>query len=184
MKWLRAAAALLPLLLAGWALDRTCLHAWHCNATVTQAERNTSAMFGFADALAVKASTRTTLVPLEACLHACDAAHRVQALMVLAASYRILNERPQAANAYRQALELDCRPEIYLNLAEVEYELGQREAATRHFAMVLAMAPFMIDYEPGAKEITTAEHIPTDLLYPALAMVPAARRELIAGRRL
>ena len=104
--------------------------------------------------------------------------------MVLAACYRILNDGQRAAEAYREALKLDCRPEIYLNLAQVEYELGDRAAATRHFAMVMAVAAFLIDYEPGAKGITTTEHIPTDILQATLKMVPAARRALIDGQRL
>jgi len=184
MKWLRFAGAAVVVAIAAWTLDVVCVREWRCSATVSQIERATSAMFAFSDALAVKASTRANLERLEPCLHACDASRRVEALMVLAAGYRILNDRPHAARAYREALNLDCRPEIYLNLAEVEYELGQRPMATRHFAMVMAMAPFLIDYEPGAKGIMTAEHIPTDILPTVLATVPAARRALIDGERL
>jgi tetratricopeptide (TPR) repeat protein len=184
MKWLRIAAAIAVVAIAGWALNRFCLEAWRCNNTVSQAERATVASFDLAaGSLTVKARTRTYAERLLPCLEHCPAAQRVEALVVLAADYRMLNDLPRAVAAYRESLKIDFRPEIYFNLAEVEYELGERDAATRHFAVVMAVAPFMIDYSPGAQAFMTANNIPTDVLPAVLAAVPAMRQALMNGER-
>jgi tetratricopeptide (TPR) repeat protein len=183
MRWLRWAAVSLVAAGALWSLDRFCVRAWKCNAIVTQVERTTEAMYAHADSFVVKARARANIDLLQPCLEGCGAARRTQALVAMAANYRILNDREHALAAYRESLKIDWRPEIYLNLAEVEYESGRREAAIRHYAMVMAVAPFMIDYVPGAPVFETANHIPTDILPAVLAMVPEARQALMRGER-
>jgi hypothetical protein len=184
MKGLRVAAVAAVLALAVWALDRFCLESWRCNAAISQAERATMATFDLSATLSVKTRTRTYVDRVLPCVEHCPASQRVEGLVVLAADYRMIGDLRHAAEAYLESLKIDCRPEIYFNLAEVEYELGQRDAATRHFAIVMAIAPFMIDYSPGAGTFETANHIPTDILPNVLASLPAVREAVMRGERM
>lgn len=51
------------------------------------------------------------------------------ASMLLAANLRLLGRKQEAATVYAKALLYERRPEIYLGLGILQFELGQRDAA-------------------------------------------------------
>lgn len=69
------------------------------------------------------------------------APHDVE-LLVLIGLYRdLLGQHAQAASYYKAALRLDQRPEIYLNLAAAEMDLGMREESIKHYALAYEFEP-------------------------------------------
>jgi tetratricopeptide (TPR) repeat protein len=57
-------------------------------------------------------------------------------------SQYLVTGRPEAAvRAYQEALDVEPRPEVYLNLARARLALGEREAAGEAFAAAQTLAP-------------------------------------------
>lgn len=73
--------------------------------------------------------------------------------VALAGQYMLL-ERPEAAvKAYREALELEPRPEIYLNLGHALVEAGSREQAREAVATAVRLTPRLRrEVPPGLRE--------------------------------
>jgi tetratricopeptide (TPR) repeat protein len=61
----------------------------------------------------------------------------------------LLGRRDEAISSYRQALELEPRPEIHLNLGRALAAAGRRDEAERHFALVRALDPRLARSIPG-----------------------------------
>lgn len=57
--------------------------------------------------------------------------------------FLLLDRSEEAVEAYRQALALETRPEIHLNLGRAYERLGDDEAAREHFTSALALAPHL-----------------------------------------
>lgn len=55
--------------------------------------------------------------------------------------YLLLNNGTSAARSYREALELEPRPEVYLNLGRALAAAGEREEARRNFRLALRLDP-------------------------------------------
>lgn len=69
--------------------------------------------------------------------------HDVRLAMIEGANERIRGQASAAVGAYERALRYDRRPEIYLNLALAEQQLGHRENAARSLANAIRFAPEM-----------------------------------------
>jgi tetratricopeptide (TPR) repeat protein len=74
-------------------------------------------------------------------------------------SQHLLLRQPEAAvRAYSEALRLEARPEIRLNLGRAQLMLGEREEAERNFALAVMLEPDLgrevptpaAEPEPGA----------------------------------
>lgn len=63
--------------------------------------------------------------------------------------YLLLRNGSSAAAAYREALELEPRPEIYLNLGRAALASNDREQARRHFRTALRLDPRLLPYVPA-----------------------------------
>jgi tetratricopeptide (TPR) repeat protein len=57
--------------------------------------------------------------------------------------YLLLGRAEEAVAAYREALAIEPRPEIYLNLGRAQLGAGDREAARESFRRALALDPFL-----------------------------------------
>lgn len=68
----------------------------------------------------------------------------VQLLTALGAQYRLLGRSEQAIATYRRALELEPRPEIYLNLAQELARTGERQAAAENLETARRLAPALV----------------------------------------
>ncbi len=63
--------------------------------------------------------------------------------------YLVLRNGSSAAAAYREALELEPRPEIYLNLGRAALVSNDREQARRHFRTALRLDPRLLPLVPA-----------------------------------
>jgi tetratricopeptide (TPR) repeat protein len=62
----------------------------------------------------------------------------------------LLGNPHEAAAAYREALELEPRPEVHLNLARALLAAGELEGARRHFALAVRLDPALAPEVPAA----------------------------------
>ena len=62
----------------------------------------------------------------------------------------LLGNPHEAAAAYREALALEPRPEVHLNLARALLASGDVEAARRHFALAVRLDPALASQVPAA----------------------------------
>ena len=62
--------------------------------------------------------------------------------------YLLLGRAQEAVAAYREALAIEPRPEIYLNLGRAQLGAGDREAARESFRRALALDPFLREDVP------------------------------------
>lgn len=83
-------------------------------------------------------------------LRAARAANPAEVALPLAeGSLHLLARHPEAAaGAYEDALALEPRPEIWLNLGRVQLAGGDREAARESFRRALVLAPHLSDEVP------------------------------------
>ena len=62
--------------------------------------------------------------------------------------YLLLGNGDQAASAYREALELEPRPEIHLNLGRALLMAGDQEGAQREFRLAVRLDPHLAPMVP------------------------------------
>lgn len=126
MKARRLAATLLILAGAAVAIGRVVVPRHRCNVLAKRIERQTKLALDMVSPLRAASLTRRNLDELEQCR--ASVPWDVQFPMLMAGNHWIRGDREAARNAYREALEIDRRPEIYLNLGLVELELGDPNA--------------------------------------------------------
>lgn len=63
--------------------------------------------------------------------------------------YLLLGNGSLAAHAYREALELQPRPEVYLNLGRALLEAGEPEEAGRQFEIAVRLDPYLASLVPA-----------------------------------
>ncbi len=66
------------------------------------------------------------------------------------AQHLVLGSAEAAEEAYTDALRLEPRPEIYLNLGRAQLLAGTREAARQSFATAVTLDPNLAPYVPAA----------------------------------
>lgn len=64
--------------------------------------------------------------------------------MITAANYRVLGRYDESIRLYREALQLDRRPELYANLASAEASAGDREAARKDLLQAGLFSPLAL----------------------------------------
>lgn len=96
-------------------------------------------------ALTVPAA-RQNIARLTPCL-AC--APDVNRAMVLAANLRFAGRQEEAIAAYRDALRYDQRPELYLNLAQTQFDMGDETEGLKTLTKACLAAPNLVDYVPS-----------------------------------
>jgi tetratricopeptide (TPR) repeat protein len=73
--------------------------------------------------------------------------------LAIGSHYLMLGNVTEAAEWYRRALELEPRPEIYLNLGRAAWAAGDRDAAIEHFrSAVLIEAGLRRSVPPALRE--------------------------------
>lgn len=85
---------------------------------------------------------RRNLAALEQCMG--PACRDVTSDMLAAANYSVLGRSDEAIRLYRDALRLDERPEIYMNLAAAEVAAGDRKTARSDLLRAVLFTPWAI----------------------------------------
>lgn len=81
--------------------------------------------------------------------------------MSVGSQYLVTGRAEAAVRAYREALELEPRPEVYLNLARAHLALGDEQAAREAFAAAQTLAPNVRREVPREFRIRSSD--PVDL---------------------
>jgi len=127
VKAARFAVALLTVAAGAAAFYYFCLLPYRCNRIYSVQIAATEAAYQSAPSVGGRIAARRNIDVLWQCRGA--TCRNVGIDMLLAANYRILGQDDEAIRCYRDALRLDQRPEIYLNLAFAELASGDRNAA-------------------------------------------------------
>jgi hypothetical protein len=123
---LRIAATLLIAAAAGAAIHRVVVVRHRCNRELKGVERRMEIANHLTDSFRVASITRSNIDLLEPCAAAIP--HQIDFPMLIGSNYWLRGDHPAARSAYRHALEVDRRPEIYLDLGLVELEMGDPRA--------------------------------------------------------
>jgi tetratricopeptide (TPR) repeat protein len=122
---------------AGAAAYCFCIERWRCNnlekviegESLLAADRARQPRFAWRAA----GQARQSLARAERCLSWCT--RNPNLLMMAGLNHRTLQRYDAAAAAYKEALRLDRRPEIYFSLGATELEAGRREEAIEYFVI-------------------------------------------------
>jgi tetratricopeptide (TPR) repeat protein len=68
----------------------------------------------------------------------------VSLYMMAAANYRVIGRYDEAIRLYREALRLDRRPELYVNLGAAEAAAGDRVTARNHMLRAALFTPWAV----------------------------------------
>lgn len=142
---LRVVASIAIIVTAGWSVYHLCYLRFVCNVTVMKSERAVIKYIDFNDQVAARIRAREVVRELSACIPCSpnDVAQR----MARAAALRMLGRPAEAVLEYRQALRVDRRSELFLNLGQAEMEAGRVDAAADALATAaLTHYSYLSDY--------------------------------------
>jgi tetratricopeptide (TPR) repeat protein len=140
-----AAAAAIVVVIAVLLL---CYRRYVTNVAAAGIEASTAALFEFDPARAASMA-RTNLRLLRNLRTGSPDDQRIA--MAEAANLLALNRYAEAEAKYNEALRWGKRPEIYLNLATVQANNGEREAAIDSLVTLIRLDPFMLADSPLAE---------------------------------
>jgi hypothetical protein len=127
-----------------FALHRLCWIPYRCNQTAKRAHALTLRALD-ASPVDAPAFALANLATIKGSLEHCPS--DVRLLMIAAANERILLRPERAVSAYQRALQVDERPEIYLELGLTQLSMGNRTEAVANLTRAGRFATQYI-YEP------------------------------------
>ena len=143
MNVLKAIAVAAVWVFAIWMIYTTCAVPLRCNAIEDQVERSMLATAdASADPLILNVRARNNLARLRPCLEGCSSVNR---MMLAAYDLRILHRYADALSLYEQAMRIDRRSELYLNLGLTEIEAGRPDAGVEHLFTACVYNPDLIN---------------------------------------
>jgi tetratricopeptide (TPR) repeat protein len=116
-----------------------------CNRQLRQLEEATTLTLRSPAQIAAPAA-RETLEKTGSLLGHCR--NRLPLLMVRAANLRALGRREEAAAAYREALVIEKRPEIYFQLGTTLFEDGRVQDSVEEYARACRFQPSLLSEVP------------------------------------
>lgn len=128
------------------AVERWCVRPWKCNIEVKHIAAATEQLLPQRGNFEAVLQARTNVQRLRKC--AVTPSLGVLAHTVAGANSIVADQLHTAAQEYEAALRIDRRPELYLLLGTVLFELGEHERAVRAVARCLWSNPNMIDQLP------------------------------------
>lgn len=143
---LRIAASLVTIAAAVVAIARLCWEPWLCNREEARMAARMEKMLQFPDALAVRVDARPALETIEHCIRVDPTV--VSRYMMKATLLRILQRPSEAADAYRAALRVDRRPELWYNLGETQLADHQIDAAIENLKTTALLSPHLVYQVP------------------------------------
>jgi tetratricopeptide (TPR) repeat protein len=124
------------------AIDEWCVLPYHCNvAKGALAVRTDANAAEYAGDLS-RAHARDTLDSIRPLRRGCP--RDLDLLMLQATNEGLMGHFDEAIASYREALAVEMRPEIYLELAKTEYAAGRMNDAIADGSRAILFHPFMI----------------------------------------
>ena len=139
---LRRLIALCVVAAGAGAIYFFCVMPYQCNRIKKTALLSTQRAYTIAGTRESVIAARQTADALLPCFR--PACHDVSLDMLMAANARILGRNEEAVHLYEHALQLDRRPEIYVNLGAAELAIGRRAAARDHMLRAVLFNAYMI----------------------------------------
>jgi hypothetical protein len=131
---------------AAFSIWRLCWLPYACNRVKAVAALQLHRITSAATTVEGTRRLRAASEQVERCLRRTP--HDVDLNMEAAACDRLLGLNSEAEAHYAAALQVDRRPEIYLEMGSVQYESGHRAAAIYSFGRALSFATFFVNYDP------------------------------------
>lgn len=140
---LRFVGVLLVWTAAAFALYRLCVLPAQCNREEPQIQAVTLNLLGASsNPTQIAVFARQNLRRLQRCLDDCPTTNR---FMLAAANERLLGRYDEAIGRYRQAMELDQRPELYVNLGLTQIQSGRVDIGVRNLVIGCTFNPILLD---------------------------------------
>ncbi|HEX8410542.1 MAG TPA: hypothetical protein VF883_16880 [Thermoanaerobaculia bacterium] len=139
----RIAAVVIAALLGVWALVRFVYVPHRCNAGITAAEVATAAAEQTAADYDRLLRARRNLEVLAGLRESC--ATEVRVPMLTGANLEFVGRAEDALASYKEALRVDQRPEIYVEVARMQLELGQVDEAVASYVTATRYSPLVLD---------------------------------------
>lgn len=139
----RVTAVVLAALLGAWALMRFVYVPHQCNAGVTAAEVATIAAEETTSDYDRLLRARRNLEVLAALRESCPTEVRVP--MLTGANLEFVGRAEDALASYKDALRVDRRPEIYVEMARMQLQLGQVDEAVASYVTATRFSPLLMD---------------------------------------
>jgi len=138
----RKLAAIALVACCGIAFYFFCVLPYRCNRLKKAGIASTAFAFDHMGTPEGSVQARRNLASLNQCLS--PACRDVTTDMLAAANYSVLGRYDEAIRLYHDALRLDERPEIYMNLAAAEVAAGDRQAARNDLLRAVLFTPWAI----------------------------------------
>lgn len=142
---LRIVVVLLAAVLCGWAFLRWSYAPLACSHAVTDLTRRTNLVERTNDPYVRVQRARNNLAELRA-LH-CSTDVRIP--MLIGANEMFLGQYEDALKAFRSALAIDRRPEIYTASGEALIQLGRTDEAVDAYVEATRFTPYALDDIPS-----------------------------------
>lgn len=138
----RISVILLACAAAIFGIDQLCIEPWRASLVLREIEQR-SALAQSLDAIRATALAHTNLHDLDSAAHASRL--DPQWYLLYAANCQLLGRWEEAANTYSRALQIDDRPEIYVNRGMVMLHMGRADAAVGDLATAARFDPKVLD---------------------------------------
>lgn len=140
----RVSAVVLAALLGAWALVRFVYVPCQCNAGVTAAQRASGLAQETASDYERLLRARRNLELLASLRERCATDVRVP--MLTGVNLELVGRPEDALASYTDALKIDQRPEIYEEMARLQLQLGQPDAAVSSYVAAARFNPRLMDH--------------------------------------
>jgi Flp pilus assembly protein TadD len=138
----RRVAAIALAACCGIAFYFFCVLPYRCNRLQKAGIASTAFAYEHMGTAEGSVQARRNLAALDPCMGL--TCRDVTSDMLAAANYSVLGRYDEAIRLYRDALRLDVRPEIYMNLAAAEVAAGDRKSARNDLLRAVLFSPWAI----------------------------------------
>jgi tetratricopeptide (TPR) repeat protein len=134
---------------------------YHCNIAKRPLVARTDAITAERRSDVARAYAREALVGIRRLRRDCP--RDIDLLMMEAANLAVMSHADESIAKYREALDVEKRPEIYFALANTEYAAGRVDDAVRDGELAVWFKPFLIaDFENPILREAIVKRVPVE----------------------
>ncbi len=135
----RVILSAIAILLSAWLSFRLCYQPYRCNDEIGAAVPLSQLTWKHPGEVRSAVRARGLVAQMRNCLTPYP--ELVNAYLLIAANLRFMGLQDQALLAYRQALAIDRRPEIYLQIGNTLLEMGHQDQALHYYMLAVTFNP-------------------------------------------